>query len=150
MEAKPDTASLTAATLKAAPYRITVGQGLCLLVNPTGSKLWRFRYRFAGVAKSLSMGAFPAVSLAQAIEARDKARLTLKGGIDPSASRKAERAERHAKRAMAKPFRLVMTLENSLTIETPRQILSLTPEQTSAVRAFLLAVEPEGTSHATD
>jgi hypothetical protein len=43
-----------------------------------------------------------------------------------------------------------MTLENSLTIGTPRQILNLTPKQTGAVRAFLLAVETEGTRHAAD
>jgi hypothetical protein len=43
-----------------------------------------------------------------------------------------------------------MTLENSLTIETPHQILTLKPKQTAAVRAFLHAIETEGTRHAAD
>ncbi|WP_269058853.1 hypothetical protein [Pseudomonas fluorescens] len=43
-----------------------------------------------------------------------------------------------------------MTREDSLAIETPRQILNLTPKQTAARRALLLAVEPEGTRHAAD
>lgn len=150
MDAAPDGKTLAVLQPKARPYKTTIGQGLYLLVNPTGSKLWRFRYRLDGVAKSLSMGAYPSVTLAQAIKARDEARELLKAGADPSAARKTERAERIAHRSRAKAFRLVMTLDNSLTIETPRQILSLTPEQTIAVRAFLLAVEPEDVSNAAN
>jgi hypothetical protein len=30
------------------PYKLTDGDGLHLLVNPNGSKLWRLRYRFGG------------------------------------------------------------------------------------------------------
>gem|GEM_PF-1219241 len=96
------------------------------------------------------MGAYPDVTMAQAIKVRDKARKLLKAGADPSAARKAERSESAARLLKAKAFRLVMTLENSLTIETPRQTLSLTPEQTAAVRAFLLAVEPGDTSNASN
>ncbi|MFZ3182666.1 MAG: Arm DNA-binding domain-containing protein [Pseudomonas sp.] len=147
MDATLDTKTLSALKPKAKPYKATIGLGLHLLINPTGSKLWLFRYRFNGLAKSLSMGAFPATTLAQAIKARDEARNIIKAGTDPSAIRKTERT---ALRLHAKAFRLVMTLENALTIETPRQILSLTPEQTTAVRAFLLAATSEDTSHAID
>lgn len=145
METSPNAATLAAAPAKEKPYRITIGQGLALLVNPSGSKLWRFRYRFGGVAKSLSMGAFPAVSLPQAIEARDKARATLQAGTDPSSVRKAQR-----ERQRPNAFHLVLTQDSALTIETSRQILRLTPEQTAAVRAFLLAAEPESTTYAPD
>jgi len=150
MDAKPDAASLAAAPAKSKPYKITIGQGLYLLVNPNGSKLWRFKYRFAGQEKGLAMGSFPAISLEQAIQARDEARAMVKDGTDPGALRKAERAERQTQRARAKAFRLVMTLDNALTIETPNQILRLTPEQTAAVRAFLLAADPESNGHAPD
>jgi hypothetical protein len=149
MDATPDEA-LAALQPKAKPYKTTIGLGLYLLTNPAGSKLWRFRYRLDGVAKSLSMGAFPDVTLTQAIKARDEARAQLKAGADPSAARKAERDERTTHRSRAKAFRLVMTLGNSLTIETPNQILSLTSEQTAAVRAFLLAVQPESVIHAAN
>jgi hypothetical protein len=150
MHATPDDKTLAALQPKARPYKTTIGLGLYLLTNPTGSKLWRFRYRLDRVAKSLSMGAFPSVTLTQAIKARDEARALLGAGSDPSATRKAERAAQATQRPKAKAFRLVMTLGNSLIIETPRQILSLTPEQTAAVRAFLLAAEPEGASHAAN
>jgi hypothetical protein len=150
MDKTPDNKALAVLKPKDKPYKATIGLGLHLLINPTGSKLWRFRYRFNGLPKSLSMGTFPDISLEQAIQARDIARSSLKAGTDPSATRKAERAARTTQRSRAKAFRLVMTLENALTIETPSQILSLTPEQTKAVRAFLLAVTPEGASYAAD
>ncbi len=82
------------------------------------------------------------MSLEQAIQARDEARTMVTAGNDPSEVRKTERAARQAQRARAKAFRLVLTLDNALTIETPNQILRLTPEQTAAVRAFLLAADP--------
>lgn len=47
--------------------------GLLLVVNPTGSKLWRMVYRFEGKQKQLSFGTWPDVSLAEARAARDTA-----------------------------------------------------------------------------
>jgi Arm DNA-binding domain len=44
------------------------GGGLYLLITPTGSKLWRWKYRFAGREKVLAMGIYPAVSLKRARE----------------------------------------------------------------------------------
>ncbi|WP_432653576.1 Arm DNA-binding domain-containing protein [Pseudomonas aeruginosa] len=102
-----------------------------------------------GKENKLSLGAFPSVTLEQACRARDDARALIKAGVDPSAKRKAERAERITQRARANAFRLVMALDGALTIETPRQMLRLTPEQTAAVRAFLAAT-PEGSNHAAD
>ncbi|SER29620.1 hypothetical protein SAMN04244573_03317 [Azotobacter beijerinckii] len=90
------------------------------------------------------------MSLEQAIQARDEARTMVTAGNDPSEVRKTERAARQAQRARAKAFRLVLTLDNALTIETPNQILRLTPEQTAAVRAFLLAADPESNGYAPD
>lgn len=37
------------------PYKLTDGNGLHLLVNPNGSKLWRFRYRHAGTQKMIGL-----------------------------------------------------------------------------------------------
>jgi hypothetical protein len=54
-------------------YRLTDANGLCLEVTPTGSKLWRYRYRFNGSAKMLALGAYPAVSLLKARQLRDGA-----------------------------------------------------------------------------
>lgn len=73
-------------------YRMADAQGLCLEVTTAGGKLWRLRYRFEGKAKMLSLGSYPAVTLAQARERRDAARKILAQGIDPSAHKREEKA----------------------------------------------------------
>ncbi|WP_327194273.1 Arm DNA-binding domain-containing protein [Novosphingobium album (ex Hu et al. 2023)] len=45
-----------------------------MLVKPTGSKLWRVKYRIHGREKALAVGAYPAVDLAHARRRRDEAR----------------------------------------------------------------------------
>ncbi|MGT2439017.1 Arm DNA-binding domain-containing protein [Bradyrhizobium betae] len=47
-------------------YKLADGNGLHLLVETNGSKLWRFRYQFERKEKMLSFGAFPEVTIAQA------------------------------------------------------------------------------------
>ena len=76
------------------PYKLADGQGLYLLVQPSGSRLWRLKYRIDGREKLLSVGIYPAVSLKIARERRDDARRMMAAGVDPSAKRKAERAAR--------------------------------------------------------
>ncbi|EPK4721978.1 tyrosine-type recombinase/integrase [Klebsiella oxytoca] len=62
--------------------------GLSLQIEPNGSKGWRFRYRFEGKAKMLSLGTYPKVSLSEARRRRDEAQDLLATGINPSDSRK--------------------------------------------------------------
>ena len=69
-------------------YRLTDANGLCLEVTPTGSKLWRYRYRFNGSAKMLALGAYPAVTLLKARQSRDESRQLLIEGIDPGEQKK--------------------------------------------------------------
>jgi integrase len=73
------------------PYMLTDGNGLHLLVNTNGSKLWRLRYRFGGKQNLLSLGSFPDTTLALARTKRDEARRLLAEGKDPSAKRRAEK-----------------------------------------------------------
>lgn len=68
-------------------YRVADADGLCIEISPKGSRLWRFRYRFHGKAKMISLGGYPAVSLANARIARDAARALLRAGRDPSLER---------------------------------------------------------------
>ena len=63
------------------------GSGLYLLLFPSGSKVWRFKYHFQGKEKLISLGAYPAVTLKDAREKAAEARKTLGGGKDPSAER---------------------------------------------------------------
>ncbi len=66
------------------PLKIADGGGFYVLVTPQGSKLWRLDYRFARRRKTLSIGEFPEVGLADAREQREAARKLLRVDVDPS------------------------------------------------------------------
>jgi len=72
-----------------APYKISDGGGMYLLVNPTGGKYWHLAYRYNNKQKLLALGVYPEVTLAKARKAREKARKLIKDGIDPSEEKKA-------------------------------------------------------------
>ena len=65
------------------PMKKADEKGLFLLLQPTGGKLWRFKYRFAGREKKLGLGRYPDVSLKEARRRRDDARQKLANGLDP-------------------------------------------------------------------
>lgn len=71
------------------PLKLSDGHGLFLLVKPDNKKYWRLAYRFNGKQKTLALGVYPDVSLADARESRDDARKLLAKDIDPSENRKA-------------------------------------------------------------
>ncbi len=87
------------------PRKLMDENGLFLLINPNGSKLWRFRYRFNDKEKLLSLGSYPEISLADARKAQADMRKLLAKGVDPSQHRKQEKREE--KRAVAATFELV-------------------------------------------
>jgi integrase len=72
-------------------YRISDGirNGLSLEVSPEGGRRWRFRYRFGGKAKMISLGTYPLVPLTEARDLAKEARKEISRGVDPSAKRKA-------------------------------------------------------------
>jgi hypothetical protein len=78
----------------AKPQKLADSDGLYLLINPNGSRWWRFRYRVGGREKLISLGTYPEVPLKTARERRDEARRLVADGGDPSAKRRAERAAR--------------------------------------------------------
>jgi len=102
----PLTMALTDITIRASKpraksFKLSDSGGLHLLITPTGGKLWRFAYRFAGKQKTLALGAYPTVTLAEARQGRDAARKHLAAGIDPAIKRKLD------KQAAGNTFRLV-------------------------------------------
>ncbi|HKY89501.1 MAG TPA: Arm DNA-binding domain-containing protein [Nevskiaceae bacterium] len=78
----------------AKPYKLSRELGLFLLVNPNGTRLWRFSYTFEGWEKLLALGVYPDVPLQMARDRRDEARRLLAAGTDPSADRQAILARR--------------------------------------------------------
>lgn len=66
-------------------------RGLYLEVQVSGSKLWRYKYRYMGKQKRLALGRYPDVGLAEARKRRDDARSKLDEGKDPLAERKREK-----------------------------------------------------------
>lgn len=77
-------------------YTLNDGNGLSLLIEPNGSKGWRFRYRFDGKPKMLSLGTYPTISLTDARQKRDEAKKLVVTGINPSEVRKREKRDRQA------------------------------------------------------
>ncbi len=73
------------------PRKLSDGRGLYLLVTKAG-KYWRFDYRHDGRRRTLAVGVYPDVTLAQARERRDQARALLADGTDPSAVKQARKA----------------------------------------------------------
>lgn len=76
-----------------------------LQIMPNGSKRWRFRYRFDGLPKMISLGLHPAVSLDTARRLTQEAHRLLSSGIDPSSDRKArQRAEKQTFEVIARQW----------------------------------------------
>ncbi|MBB5357737.1 hypothetical protein HDE76_000919 [Rhodanobacter sp. ANJX3] len=83
----------------ASPLKLTDGGGMYLLLKPDGGKYWRMNYRHGGKQKTLALGVYPLVTLADARQRREDARKLLANGIDPSAIRKeAKEAKRRGHR----------------------------------------------------
>lgn len=102
-------------------YALTDGHGLNLQVTPEGSKRWRFRYRFTGLAKTISLGVYPKVGLAKARLLHSDARGLLARGVDPSVERRRVRAgTAHTFESVARSWLKV------LQVQVHRQTLAAT------------------------
>ena len=74
------------------PYKMPDERGMYVLVNPNGSKYFRLDYRFNKQRKTLALGVYPDTGLKQARDKRDTAKKQIADGIDPSITRKIEKA----------------------------------------------------------
>jgi hypothetical protein len=122
------------------PFKLSDARGLYLLVAPAGGKWWRFRYRFGGKHKTLSMGVYPDVSLWDARGRRDQARQLLAKGIDPGTVRREEKARKVADRLALKnssTVRVAATLDGVVEIWKGRAVLRLTLSEMHAVHDLL-------------
>jgi integrase len=74
--------------------KLSDGGGLYIHVTPQGAKLWRMAYRFNGLQKLLSFGAYPAIGLSEARQKRDAAKKLLASDVDPAFQSKQEKIAR--------------------------------------------------------
>lgn len=84
--------ALKAAKPAEKPQRLFDGGGLYLEISTAGGRWWRFKYRFDGKEKRLSLGVYPDVSLKDARERRDEMRRLVANGVDPGVNRKIQKA----------------------------------------------------------
>ena len=75
-------------------YKLTDGEGLHMEIKPSGSKLWRLRYRLHGKENIYAIGQYPAISLAKAREMRGTAKDLIRQGINPAQHRKQAKIKR--------------------------------------------------------
>jgi len=92
------TAPLTVTEIKNAKpkeknYKLSDGRGLFLLIKPTGSKLWRLKYRFNGKEKEYAIGTYPTITLAKARTRREELKTLISDGIDPNEQKKQNKKE---------------------------------------------------------
>lgn len=75
------------AEVKDKSYKIKDMPGLHLEVNPSGSKIWRLRYRNPKTTKETmyTIGTFPQVKCAAARLVAEEAKAQVRQGIDPNA-----------------------------------------------------------------
>jgi len=90
---------------KPKPYKMADGEGLFLLITPSGSKYWRLKYFYAGKEKLLALGVYPETTLAEARERRAQARKVLAAGNDPGEAKK--EAKRAATLKSANAFEVI-------------------------------------------
>lgn len=125
--------SLSDATVRNAkpqkrPYKLADGEGLFLVVMPSGSKYWRLKYFFGGKEKLLALGVYPHINLADARERRAQARKLLAAGSDPADAKK--EAKRQAILKSGNSFEVVAQewLEKHKHEWTPRHIRARTSQ----------------------
>lgn len=106
-------------------YRVPDAHGLNVEVTPTGSRLWRYRYRFNGKETVMALGQYPAVTLAEARERRRAARLLLDAGRNPTLERRLERRTRAV--AAGNTFQAIATewIEKQAAQWTPHHALDV-------------------------
>jgi integrase len=75
-------------------YKLSDAQGLYLLVSKKGQRYWRLNYRFGGKQKTLALGVYPDISLADARRKCAEAREAIAEGRDPGHERKIEKLTR--------------------------------------------------------
>ena len=114
-------------------YKLSDGEGLCLLVTPTGGKLWRLNYRFNGKQKTLALGAYPIMKLQDARLKKNEAKAMLAGGIDPGVEKQKRKDSLKQERRHSG-----MTLEKAASEWMDRKLAHVTERHRHLVTQLLV------------
>jgi len=106
--------------------KLSDGNGLNLLVYPNGRKYWAYRYRYLGKEKTLSLGIYPEVKLAEARQKLMDARKLIADGKDPSEARKASKRQ------------AMVSAENNFEVVAREWIAAKSPVWTPRYTGFLI------------
>lgn len=77
------TLKIKSAKPEARAFKLADSGGLYVLVQPNGSKLWRYKFRVAGKEGLHALGAFPEVGLAEARALHAESRKLVAQGVNP-------------------------------------------------------------------
>lgn len=133
---------LMAAQADIKPVKLFDGAGLFLLVSTTGRKWWRFKYRFAGKEAQLSLGEYPALSIAEARAKLATYRAMLAEGADPRHSVVQEKAlQRSEALRQAVRTRFMLDSDGALFVCLGSRRVALSPDETSELRTFLATTQ---------
>ena len=116
---------------KARPYKLSDRDGLYLLIEPSGRRVWRMNFRLHGKQRTISFGRWPEILLSDAREQLLDARRLLAKGIDPTEQAKLEKiavsvAAAQTFEAVAKEWLDKITAEGAapMTLKKARWLLS--------------------------
>src|SRR5688500_13336292 len=87
------------------PRKLRDGNGLNLLIHPNGSKYFQLRYTLHGKEKTLQLGVYPVMGLAEARVAATAARQLVANNVDPVLHKRVQAAKQAA--SAANTFRSV-------------------------------------------
>ena len=87
------------------------GDGLSLVVTPTGNKIWKLDFYCLKIRDSMTLGTYPALSLKDARQKRDEAKALAKEGINPKHAAKKLQQERKKKLQERKRTFLAVAME---------------------------------------
>ena len=124
-------------------YKVADGSGMYLVVHPTGTKSWRMGFRFLDKQKVISFGQYPEVSMDAARQQCKNTRRLIAEGIDPLIMQRDLREQALAARPATPRFQLRINDQGEMVIQNMSRRLTLTVKQVAALRAFLIATEPE-------
>lgn len=127
------------------PRKLHLGNGLFLLLNPDGSRYWRFSYTRQGRRNTLSVGVFPAVGLEAARSEASALRRQIREGLDPGEERKQAKVElREAEARAREKGAFLISATGALLVELPGRVFALSAEETRELRRFLTATAAVG------